>query len=496
MPHPLLFEINTRCWLRELAQTSGRPVTLADVPDSEFLSWQRLGFTHVWLMGAWTGGPRARAQALANQDLRRACAEALPDWTEQDVAASPYAVAAYQVPQALGGNDGLVRFRRRLQSFGLKLLLDFVPNHLGLDHPWVKERPELFVQSPTPRPETFAEDTPSGRRYLAHGKDPNWAAWSDTVQLDYRSAATRQAMIDLLREIAGWCDGVRCDMAMLLLNEVFARTWKGFPVQGSPPAQEFWTEAISTIRRSYPEFLFLAEVYWGLEPRLQALGFDYTYDKTLYDLLVARAPGGVQRHVLGLGQDALEAGAHFLENHDEPRIASLLAFPEHRAAALVILGLPGMRFLHEGQLQGARKRLPVQLIRRALEPVDANIAAMYDQLLEALRGSAVGRGTPLLRVPRQAWQGNPTAQHFVLVQWNATSPTFDLVVVNLAPHASQCYAPIKLPEVTAASWTVNDLAGPDRFIRKSNELKEHGLYLDLPAHGGQILHFEPAAGSP
>src|SRR5690348_4780704 len=136
MISPLLYEINTRCWLSELSRNAGRRVTLANVPDSELLSWQRLGFTHIWLMGVWTGGPRARAQALASSELRRAYAEALPDWAEPDVAASPYAVDGYQVSAALGGNDALAQFRQRLQAAGLKLVLDFVPNHLGLDHPW------------------------------------------------------------------------------------------------------------------------------------------------------------------------------------------------------------------------------------------------------------------------------------------------------------------------------------------------------------------------
>lgn len=491
MPHPLLFEINTRCWLRELAQRNGPPLTLAEVPDSEFLRWQQLGFTHIWLMGVWTGGPQARAQSLASQNLRQAYAEALPDWTEQDVAASPYAVAAYQVPEALGGNDGLAQFRHRLRAFGLKLILDFVPNHLGLDHPWVIERPDLFVQAPKPEPETFVRSTRLGTRCLAYGKDPNWPAWTDTVQVDYRRSEARDAMSGLLKEIAGLCDGVRCDMAMLLLNEVFDRTWKALPSTGLAPATEFWADAISATRRDSPGFLFLAEVYWGLDARLRALGFDYTYDKALYDQLASWQPGGVQRHVLELGTVRLGTGAHFLENHDEPRIASLLPLKEHRAAAFVILGLPGMRFLHEGQLEGLRKRLPVQLVRRSREPPDGGIAAMYDALLAALRGSAVGRGSPDLLVPGQAWSGNPTAQHFILVQWTLIPPAFDLVVVNLAPHPSQCYAPVKLPAPIPVSWAITDLAGIDRFTRKGDDLRKNGLFLDLPPHGGQILHFEP-----
>lgn len=494
MPHPLLYEINTRCWLRELSEAHGRPITLGEVPDSEFLTWQGVGFTHIWLMGVWAGGPRVRAQALDNPDLRKAYSEALSDWTEADVAASPYAIAAYRVPAALGSNDGLAKFRRKLRSFGLKLMLDFVPNHLGLDHSWVKERPNLFVQAARLEPGTFCQETAFGTRYLAHGKDPNWPAWADTVQVDYRRADARTAMTALLKEIAQQCDGVRCDMAMLLLNDVFAGTWKHLPIVESAPTAEFWTEAITATRQLHPEFLFLAEVYWGLEPRLQALGFDYTYDKELYDKLVLQEAGAVQRHLLGMPWDRLAASAHFLENHDEPRIASILNTAEHRAAALVILGLPGMRFLHEGQLSGLRRRLPVQLARRAREPDEGEIRTMYQHLLRALPRSAVGQGRADLLQPGRAWADNPTAQNFILVQWHATASDFDLVAVNLAPHAGQCFAPVKLPDVSAGSWTVTDRVGKDQFVRDGQDLRKRGLYLDLPAHGAQLLHFRALGG--
>jgi hypothetical protein len=491
MPYPLLYEVNTRCWLREFAAVSGRPITLADVPESEFLNWQRLGFTHIWLMGVWTGGPRARAQALNSAGLRRAYSEALPGWTEEDVGGSPYSVAGYRVALSLGGEAGLAQFRQRLHSFDLKLVLDFVPNHIGLDHPWVKERPELLVQAPSLEPGTFPEDTVAGRKFLAHGKDPNWPAWTDTVQLDYRRVQTRVAMTALLQEIAGLCDGVRCDMAMLLLNDVFCSTWKQFPSGEPGPRTEFWAEAIATTRRGRPEFLFLAEVYWGLEPRLQSLGFDYTYDKVLYDLLASRDAGAVQRHLLATTAHGLVASAHFLENHDEPRIASLLPMPEHRAAALLILGLPGMRFLHEGQLCGWRRRLPVQLARRGLEPEDSGIRTMYKRLLEGLHASSIGQGRAVMLVPRQAWSENPTAQNFILVQWRAAREDFDLLAINLAPHPGQCYVPLELNSGPVAAWTITDRLGSERFVRRSDDLGARGLYLDLPAHAGQIFHFEP-----
>jgi hypothetical protein len=257
------------------------------------------------------------------------------------------------------------------------------------------------------------------------------------------------------------------------------------------PKTEFWADAISTVRRRQPQFEFLAEVYWGIEDRLQALGFDHTYDKVLYDRLVGRDARGVQLHLLGLAPERVRSSAHFLENHDEPRVASILSLPEERAAALVILGLPGMRFLHEGQLDGRTRRLPVQLVRRASEPPNLEVQAMYGQLLTQLQGSAVGQGSADILVPGKAWEGNPTEQNFVLVQWSGEKPGFDLVVVNLAPHRGQCYAPVKFPPTAANSWSVTDLLGTEQYLRSAEELEARGLYLDVDAHATQVFHFTP-----
>ncbi|HOX59884.1 MAG TPA: alpha-amylase family glycosyl hydrolase [Candidatus Paceibacterota bacterium] len=493
MTSPLLYEVNTRCWLRALSELSSTRITLANVPESEFFRWQQFGFTHIWLMGVWTTGPRARAEALRHPELRKAYDQVLPGWKEADVAGSPYAIGDYEVPEALGGEVGLAAFRRKLGEHGLKLLLDFVPNHLGLDHPWVWERPELFMQSPGQVPGTFLQQTGARPRWLAYGKDPYFAPWTDTVQLDYRLSATRAVMAGLLESMACRCDGVRCDMAMLVLNEVFARTWGHFQAASSGPASEFWAEVIPTIKRAHPGFLLLAEAYWGLERRLQALGFDYTYDKSLYDGLVSRDAIGVQRHLLELPAGVVAASAHFLENHDEPRIASILSPVEHRAAALVMMGLPGMRFLHEGQMDGARIKSPVQLARRPVELAQEAVQKIYRKLSEVLPGTAVGQGRGLLCRPHAAWAGNPTAANFVIVQWQRRAPEFDLVVVNLAPHSSQCYVPLTVEHLTAHNWTMKDLLGTEQYKRSGDDFQSQGLYLDLPAHGAQLFHFAPAS---
>lgn len=493
MTHPLLYEINTRCWLREVAPAAGAPATLATVPEAELAGWRARGFTHLWFMGVWSGGRRSRAAALKHPGLRQTYARVLPDWQESDVGSSPYAIASYEVPEALGGRAALAAFRKRLHEHGLKLILDFVPNHVGLDHPWVRERPELFVQATARHPGTFRCCTRQGVRWLAHGKDPYFPAWTDTVQLDYRLAETRAAMREQLRAVAAQCDGVRCDMAMLVLREVFARTWAHLPpVKHDPADGEFWAEAIRDIKSSRPDFLFLAEAYWGMEGKLQSLGFDFAYDKTLYDLICARQYPRVSEHLLAMSERDVARRAHFLENHDEPRVASLLTPAEHRAAALLILGLPGMRFLHEGQLDGAKVHVPVQLLRRPVESPQTEIRAIYEQLLRVLQESAVGSGEPGLLRPREAWPGNPTANGFVLVQWQRQPGEFDLVVVNLAPHRAQCYAPVRLDGSEPARWRLADRLGSERYERTSDELRRRGLYLDVPAHAAQLFHFRAA----
>jgi hypothetical protein len=493
MKHPLLYQINTRCWLRDLSARHGKTITLASVPPEEFALWRKLGFTHVWLMGVWTTGPRARQIALGVPELRRSYDAVLPGWTDADVAGSPYSIADYTVPAALGGEPGLQEFRAKLNALGLKLILDFVPNHLGVDHPWVAAHPDYFVQSAAEVEGTFAQATPAGPRWIAHGKDPYFPGWTDTAQLDYRRPGARAAMRQLLLSVAARCDGVRCDMAMLLLHDVFAKTWAHLPLHGPEAGGEFWPDAIRAVKAEQRAFLFMAEVYWGLEGTLQSLGFDFTYDKALYDDLIWRHHAEAQAKLRCAPRAYVARSVHFLENHDEPRIAEKLSPPEQRAAALAILGLPGVRFLHEGQLTGAKLKVPVQLGRRPAEPRNDEIFAIYEQLLLALQQTAVGQGEWQLLSPRAGWEGNPTAQNFIAVQWQGTPPEFDLVVVNLAAHRSQCYLPLSVPGVAERDWTMTDRLGPERYERVGSDIAQQGLYLDLPPHGGQLFHFAPKA---
>lgn len=490
--HPFLYELNTRCWLRELSGQHGREVRLGDVPEEEFATWQRLGFTHLWLMGVWTTCSRAREFSLTELPLLDSYRKALPDWTPEDVTGSPYAIADYQVPDALGGEEGLRHFRARLNERGLKLVLDFVPNHTGVGHPWVKMQPELFVQAVPGTPDTFATETAAGVVWVAHGKDPFFPAWRDTAQLDYRRVETQSTMREMLRTVAARCDGVRCDMAMLVLRDVFAKTWATYPRTAPIATTEFWADAIAEVKQQFPGFAFLAEVYWDQERNLQRLGFDYTYDKWLYDHLAYDNYAETQNHLVDAEPEFLRRCVHFIENHDEQRAATRFLLDEHRVAALLTLGLPGMRFVHEGQLAGARVHLPVQLARRPVEPEDPRISSFYEELIAALNATAVGRGEFEILRPRSAWSQNSTDHCFVIVQWQSAPDAFDLVVVNLSAQPSQCYVTPTIAGLGRREWKMEDLLGEEKYWRNGNEMLTRGLYLALPPRGAQLFHFTPA----
>ncbi len=388
---PVVYEVNTRVWLSDLRDRLGRDVTLADVPEQAIRRWKTMGIHAVWLMGVWKASPYSAALCRASVGLRQEAQQILGEVREGDIDASPYAIAAYEVDPALGGPEALAHLYRRTKEHGLLLVLDFVPNHLAVDHPWTRERPDLFIRKPANHVDEAGAffTVPGTDIQLAHGRDPNFPPWADTAQLNYFREETHEAMTEELLRVASQCDGVRCDMAMLLLPDVFTSVW-GWTAPGvKPPC--FWERAIQAVRRVDPGFVFMAEVYWALEGVLQAKGFNYTYDKTLYDHLVARRTTEIHAH-LSTRSGFHERAIRFIENHDEPRAAAVFGSAQSRMAAAMALTLPGATLLHQGQEYGWQKRLPVQLRRRPLEPTDRELEATYATLIRAVGDRVVQEG--------------------------------------------------------------------------------------------------------
>jgi hypothetical protein len=354
---------------------------------------------------------------------------------------------------------------------------DFVPNHTGLDHPWVEIHPEYYIRGTeldlTREPQNYTwVKCPQGDLLLAHGRDPYFPGWPDTLQLNYGNPATQDAMIAELIKIAGQCDGVRCDMAMLVLPEVFERTW-------NIPCQPFWPQATQRVREQAPAFCFMAEVYWDLEWTLQQQGFDFTYDKRLYDRLRADHARPVREHFYAK-LDYQDKLARFLENHDEPRAAAIFAPGIHEAAAVITFLSPGLRFFHQGQIQGRKKRISPHLVRAPQEPVNERLEEFYKRLLGVLRQPIMRDGQWQLLECVPAWEGNWTWDCFLAFAWQGPSGQRLLITVNYAPNQSQCYVRLPFAELDGSQWRLADQMEEVVYERDGSDLQSHGLYLDTP----------------
>jgi len=488
--YPALFQVNTRVRLSELAAGRGRKATLDDIPDAELDRLAADGFDLVWFLGVWQTGEAARRVSRSKAEWLAEYRRVLPDFHEEDVCGSCFAVQDYRVHEDFGGDEALARLRARLKIRGLRLILDFVPNHMAPDHPWVTGHAEFFVpgteEQLAAQPQNFCRvETGEGTRVLAHGRDPYFDGWPDTLQLNYGNPALQDAMLRELRRVARQCDGVRCDMAMLVLPEVFERTW-GI----SAPA--FWPRATEAVRSDVPGFLFLAEVYWDLEWTLQQQGFDYTYDKRLYDRLAEGHARPVREHLLA-DRDFQDRLARFLENHDEPRAAATFAPEAHGAAAVLTFLTPGLRFLHQGQREGKRVRIPVHIGRGPVETAEPAIVAFYDRLLECLKDPAFRDGDWQLLECRPAWDGNGTWDSFVAFAWTGPGERRRLVAVNYAGHQGQCFVALPWLDLAGATWRLRDLMGPAVYERQGPGLAHEGLYLDMPAWGYHAFEVSPQA---
>ncbi len=482
--HPLIYQVNTRVWLTELSKSLGRPATLDDIPDAELDRLAKMGFDWIWFLSVWQTGQAGQRVSRTNHEWRREFQDTLPDLREEDIAGSGFATTGYTAHNDLGGDAALARLRERLRKRGLKLLLDFVPNHTGLDHPWVEDHPEYYISGTeldlarAPQNYTWVRRT-GGDVLLAYGRDPYFSGWLDTLQLNYGNPATQEAMIGELLKIADQCDGVRCDMAMLVLPDVFERTW-------GLQADLFWPKATGRVREKSPDFCFMAEVYWDLEWTLQQLGFDYTYDKRLYDRLREGHATPVRNH-LRADLDYQNKMARFMENHDEPRAAATFPPGMHEAAAVITFLSSGMRFFHQGQFEGRRKRISPHLVRAPKESADTALRQFYDRLLAVLRQRTVRNGHWQLLDCVPAWEGNGTWDSFLAFAWQGPRAERLLVTVNYAANQSQCYARLPFLDLAGRTVQLKDLMSTACYDRDGDQLLSQGLYLDVPAWGYHVF---------
>lgn len=486
--HPHLYEISAWPWLERLSREAGRRLTLADVPGATWDAIAAAGMDCVYLMGVWHRSAVGRLMGRIDGALVAEYDRVLPGWSMADVPGSPYCIQAYEPDPRMGGWDALDAARRALADRGLQLVLDFVPNHTGFDHAWIQSHPDYYVQGTLDayraEPTLFhpIEDADGDHvRFVACGRDPFFPPWRDVAQLNYFNPATREAMIGVLATIAQHCDGVRCDMAMLVLNDVFAQTWSDrVDLLWETPDTEFWPGATSRAPMTY-----LAEVYWDREYQLQQHGFDFTYDKRLLDRLHHGQTAEARGHLRADPGYAAKL-ARFLENHDEARSAAQFGH-RLRAAAALTFTLPGLRFFFDGQFTGAAVRPPVQLGRWPEEPVRPDIQAFYAALLEVIDRPLFHEGQWTLLDVRGA--GDATNGDLIAGAWR-DGDDLAIVAANITDHTAQGLVAIGgLP--AGDRFQVQDQLSQGSWTWSRQDL-DNGLYVRLESGEAHLFLIKAA----
>jgi hypothetical protein len=483
LANPKLYEINTRVWLKKIDKR------LSDLPFGFFTDLVQKGINIVWLMGIWKTVPQVIDKYCFTQELTNSYNKALKDWEREDVIGSPYSIDEYDVNPEIGNWVDLIELKKKLNNIGIKLLVDFVPNHFSVESRILKTNPGIFLHVDE---ELYQRDPFTFFRnndiYFAHGRDPLFPAWQDTVQVNYFDSAARDFLSNILLKLTEVCDGVRCDMAMLPLNNVFFNTWVGVinKTNLKKPFNEFWEMAIKKVKEKNSSFIFLAEAYWDLEWDLQQLGFDFTYDKRLTDRLVSGYLPDVISH-LKAGSDFQNKSVRFVENHDEARAVAKFGKFRSLAAVTVISTIQGMKFYYDGQFEGKKIKLPVQLGREPEEKFSNTVFKYYEKLLKITKEDIFIKGKWELLEPITAGNGNLNYQNFLAWQWSYNNQRA-LVIINYSELTSQCR--LKIDTISKKDMIrMQDQLNGKIFDRSSSEIKNPGLFIELKGYASHIITF-------
>jgi len=440
-------------------------------------------------MGIWHLGPYGLNHDRTDPSFLAAYSVVLPDYTTDDIIGSPYAVTNYTVNPELGTSSDVAWLRNQLSSLGMKLMLDFVPNHSACDSPWVDANINYYIRVPkgTNPPYDSTKYLSNG---VAYGNCPgSTTPWSDTAQLNYWNSETRSLMLQQLMTIASMADGIRCDMAYIVLNDLFYQTWStNLNSWGwTRPSTEFWSDAIAQVKSKYPNVIFLAEVYGDSVYTLQSQGFDFTYDKELLDRLKANNLDYCRSWITGNSMSYFAHSAEFIENHDEERAVAIFgSYTKADAAAMVVMTMPGMRFYFQDQWLGYKNKLDVHLRRATSESSISTVTTMYTALNKIISDPAFS-GT---------WNYAPVinsgdAWRLMAWRWNYNNTSKRLVVVNFSDASGS--GSIVLPDVVSDTGsdtvTLSELWTGTSYDRSVSQMKSSGLFVVVSAWNSQIFDY-------
>ncbi|CAD8083789.1 unnamed protein product [Paramecium sonneborni] len=480
--NPTIYELSLRPWLYELTNKYGRKISkLNDIPIEEFQHLKDIGVDYVWLMGIWQLGKYGLDFDKAHANDYKSN---LPDFTIDDVIGSPYAITQFVCNSELGTDQDIINLRKKLNDMGLKLMLDFVPNHSAIDSPYRTSNIDYYIRAPpnTPKPYDSEFYLPDG---VSYGGDQWDGFWKDTAQWNYWNQDTRNYLKSVVKKIASMSDGMRCDMAMVILNDLFYNKWKpqldawGY----KRPSSEFWSEAIKETKQQYPNTIFLAEVYWGKEQDLINLGFDYVYEKWLLDQQATLDVGKVRPILSNLNLNYASHSNHFVENHDEPRAIIKFSGKDYIScvAALMSYSIPGARFINHGQLEGLSNKLDVHLRRSYKENGSTYVKWFYGKVLPILKKDVFKSGNwqQLNVTGDQYWK-------FFAFKWTNSS---DKIVVIINYSDGSGYGLVKLSDASSGQQTITEMISGQTYVRSGDDMRNNGLGVVVDGWNAQIFKY-------
>lgn len=487
--HPYLYLINTRLWINQLTKKYEKPITIDKIPDNE---WQPLfdRYDYFWFMGIYKESEASRQHAQKWSFQSR---YALPDLDpNKDVAASPFAIPEYS-PNTLIVKDweSWDEMLDYLHSNNKKVIIDFVPNHLALDCELAKTHPQYFIQGNQAQyqanPDFYYPISSSDEKtyYLAHGKDPNFPPWADTLQLNYAIPEVHRYMSDVLQNLSLHCDGLRCDMAMLLDPGTFLRTW-GWTLSDEEKKylseHSFWEENIPLIKKNVNNnFKFIGEVYWDQDYLSQY--FDYLYDDRFYKGVIRPSPD-FKNHLYEL----LDSGhvnnsncrqALYIENHDEERAIKTLGEKRAKAAAFLAATIPKTMFIvNQGQENGWKIRPPMQINRFPPESDNPQIKAFYQKLFTLINSPLFKSGTLHLSHINQI-----SGDTIALELSSKDKESMAIFCINIGESDSQCTIP-SIDKNTPVE--IESLSEEKEIVADNN--RQNGLYIALEPGEVQVIY--------
>lgn len=405
MPEVVMVAKNTLVWLYQLSEKYHRSISRLDqIPDEELDELQSRGFSALWLIGLWE---RSEASKRVKQWMGN-----------PDAAASAYSLKGYYIAESIGGYLAMVNLRERCEHRGIRLASDMVPNHTGIDSDWVINHPDRFLSTPYPPFPSYTyqsgnllENSHIGvyiedhyydqtdaavtfkrvdfntgeTSYIYHGNDGTSMPWNDTAQLDYLNPETREAIIQIILEVARNFSIIRFDAAMTLAKKHIQRLWFPKPGEGGVIASrsahgmstadfnraiphEFWREVVDRVAQEVPDCLLLAEAFWMMEGFfVRTLGMHRVYNSAFMHMLknednqkfrsmiketIAFDPGILQRYV------------NFMSNPDEETaIEQFGAGDKYFGVATILATLPGLPMVGHGQFEGYYEKYGMEFQR-------------------------------------------------------------------------------------------------------------------------------------